>query len=102
LIHVEDILWIIFRLEPLEPLVVGTVRGGYWIVRFIVPKIIHLPARRDETTHLRIRLPRPCTALVSVSSVHPLAEYQKVVPVPTVGKGRVGRSYLGNSAMQVF
>src|SRR6267143_4590353 len=81
LVHAEEVLRIVLRLELLEAPVVGSICGGDRIARLVVIQVVHVPAGGDEGLHLRIGLSRPGDARVGIGRIRPLGENEEVIPV---------------------
>jgi hypothetical protein len=102
LVHVEEIVRIVFRLEFLESAVVWAIRGSDRLARLVVPEIIYVSPRCEEPLHLAVRLFRPGDALVVGRGLHPLRKSEEIV---TLGAGRergVGRRDARRSPVEMF
>src|SRR5215510_13607492 len=89
LVHPEEVFWIVFGLDLLEPTVVATIGGGDRIVRLIVAEVIHIATGADERLHLRVAVARPGHTATSECRLCPFREHQEVVALGAVRERRV-------------
>src|SRR5881392_3955568 len=102
LVHAEEVLWIVFVLDLLEPSKVGPIGCGNRVARLIVAQVIHVPARGDERLHRSVGLARPGNAPVGIFRVDPFADEEEVVTGGAMWEGRLANSDAGNSTMDVL
>src|SRR5262245_41542857 len=99
LVHVKEVVWIVLRLELLEPSIVGSIRGDRRIARLIMSKVIHIAAGSHEGFHLRVCFSRPGNAPICNDRLHPFGEHKEVVTGQAVWEGGIAGWYPGCSAV---
>src|SRR6478672_12008875 len=87
LVHVKEVVGVVFRLEFLEASVIGTVRSGNRIAQIIVVEIVHVAGGGDKGRHIRKSLPRPGDASIGNRRFRPLGDYKKIIAVGAQREG---------------
>src|SRR5262249_21530270 len=82
----EEVFRIVLGLDPLQALVVGSIRGGNGIARLVLTQVIYIPASGEEWLHPLVCFARPGDAGARVCRLHPLREHEEVVTLPAMRK----------------
>src|SRR5206468_1379629 len=73
-VDVKDVLGIVFGLELPEAAVVGPIRSGYRVPRFVVIEIVYIAHRGEERFQATECPAAPGDAWVVLAGIHPLRD----------------------------